>query len=123
VSEPWSYIVFVVVSVVIIGVIVKYYNLSPVHQAMRAIKEIRDVIVSPNVTRTSIDGALTIGMILFTAVCVFFFAVEKMGNVVSLLLTGVEKEGQSWIFICFLIFWTSIVVIASLLITSNEDRR
>jgi hypothetical protein len=118
----WPFVLYVVIGVIITGVIVKYYNLSPVHLAIAVMREIRQLVESPHVTRTSIDGALTIAMILFTAAAIFVFAIDKISEVISLLRTGVEREGQPPLFVCFLIFWTSIVVIVSLVITNNGKR-
>jgi hypothetical protein len=114
------WLLYAIAAVISIGVIVRYLNLSPVHLAIRALTEIRDVITNPNVTRTSIDGGLTILMSLVTVACVFFLLIEKLSSVVLLLVSGIEKENQSLLFIVFLMFFDALVVILSLLITRRS---
>jgi hypothetical protein len=117
-----NWILYVLVAVFIIGVIVKLFDLSPVHLALRAGKEIIEVITNKNITRTSIDGALTIMLAVFTAACVFFLLIERLSDFVMLLAYGIDKEHQPLLFIVFLMFFDAIVVIISILVTRDRDQ-
>jgi len=121
----WVVIFYIVFGTVVLGIIIKWCGLSPTHIARETIKEIGQIFTSKSITRMSIDGALTFALISFTAIVLIISSVHELGDYVSLLRTGVEKEGQASLLAIFMIFWTSIMGITSLIITDrpNGDRR
>ena len=82
-------------------------------------KEIGKTIRSRSITRTSIDGAITFSLILYTG-CVILVSMGELESYVSL-LNGVERPMQMIILIIVLMFWMSITAIVSLLITHRGE--
>ena len=116
----WAVIFEVIFGVAILGVVTRYFGLSSIHITRFLIEEIGKTVRSKDVTRTSIDGVLT------SALSFFFIyrpiiSIHELGSTVSLLQTGVEREGQAPILFIFMVFWTSIVGVVSLLITGGPN--
>ena len=116
----WAVICEVIFGVAILGVVTRYFGLSSIHITRFLIEEIGKTVRSKDVTRTSIDGVLT------SALSFFFIyrpiiSIHELGSTVSLLQTGVEREGQAPILFIFMVFWTSIVGVVSLLITGGPN--
>ena len=116
----WAVIFEVIFGVAILGVVTRYFGLSPIHITRFLIEEIGKTVRSQDVTRTSIDGVLTSALSLFSFI-VLIISIHELGSTVSLLQTGVEREGQAPILFIFMVFWTSIVGVVSLLITGGPN--
>jgi succinate dehydrogenase/fumarate reductase cytochrome b subunit len=119
----WALYFQITSGVILLGIVHRVFGFSPVHVALELIKEIFSVITNPAITKKSIDATLTCAMILFILVVVLSFAMHGLvGEYVTLLRSGVEREGQSAFLVVILIFLLGVVGILSLKYTDwRED--
>jgi hypothetical protein len=113
----WPVIFYVLFGLLVLWILVRWLHLSPVHIAIDVLKEITSVLARRDVTRTSIDGAVTIAMILFTAVTLLVVEMRELPEFLSIFRAGAETEGQPIFLVAFMIFMTSLTAILSLLVT------
>jgi type II secretory pathway component PulF len=62
-------------------------------------------------------GAITIALIVFTAVVLLFLQMRELPEFVSLFQRGVEGDGQSILLFTFMVFVTAVTTILSLIVT------
>jgi len=118
----WALYFQICSAVVLLYIVSKVFGFSPIHVALELIQQIGRVITNPVITRKSIDAALTFAMILFVLVVILLFAMHELGDYVTLLRTGVEREGQPASLVVCLIFILALVGILSLKYTDwRED--
>jgi hypothetical protein len=112
----WPIVFYIAFGVVMLIALVRLANLSPVHIAVEIIKEIGEVLPG-QVSRTAIDGALTLALIAFTAVVVLITLMHELPEILRFLNVGAETPDQFIYLIIFMVIATVITAILSLLIT------
>lgn len=112
----WPLVFYVFLAILAVGIVVKLLRLSPVEAAKELVAEVAKITSQP-VTRTGIDGALTISMILFTLIVLLVTLAQELPEILSMLKGGVETNSQSLFLLVFMICATGIAGLLSLLIT------
>jgi hypothetical protein len=112
----WPIVFYIAFGVVMLIALVRLANLSPVHIAVEIIKEIGEVLPG-QVSRTAIDGALTLALTAFTAVVVLITLMHELPEILRFLNVGAETPDQFIYLIIFMVIATVITAILSLLIT------
>jgi hypothetical protein len=69
---------------------VRWVKLSPAHTAIEILKEIIEILRLQELTRTSIDGATTIALIVYTAVVLLFLEMRELPDFLAIFQKGVE---------------------------------
>ena len=113
----WPVVFYILFGVFVLGVLVRWVKLSPAHIAIEILKEIVGVLRLQGLTRTSIDGATTIALIVFTAFVLLFSVMRELPDFLTIFGRGVEGEGQSILLVIFMVFITALTTILSLLVT------
>jgi hypothetical protein len=112
----WPVIFYIAFGVLMLIALVRLANLSPAHIAIEIIKEIGEVMRG-QVSRTAIDGAITLALIAFTAVVVLVTLMHELPEILRFLNVGAETPDQFIYQIIFMVIATIITAILSLLIT------
>ena len=113
----WPLVFYILFGLFSLGVLVRWVKLSPVHIAVEILKEIIAVLRLQGLTRTAIDGAITIAMIVFTSVVLLFFEMHELPEFISIFKRGVEDNGQSISLLILMVLVTALTAILSLLVT------
>ena len=102
----WPLVFYILFGLFALAVLVRWVKLSPVHIAIEILKEIIGVLRLQGLTRTTIDGAITISLIVFTAVVLLFLQMRELPEFLSIFQRGVEGDGQSILLFMFMVFVT-----------------
>jgi hypothetical protein len=113
----WPLVFYILFGLFALGVLVRWVKLSPVHIAIEILKEIIGVLQLQGLTRTTIDGVITVALIVFTAVVLLFLQMRELPEFLSIFQKGVEGEGQSILLFVFMTFLTAVTTILSLVVT------
>jgi hypothetical protein len=112
----WPVVFYIAFGVLMLIALVRLANLSPPHIAIEIIKEIGEVLRG-QVSRTAIDGAITLALIAFTAVVVLITLMHELPEILRFLNVGAETPDQFVYLIIFMVIATIITAILSLKIT------
>jgi hypothetical protein len=113
----WPLVFYILFGLFSLGVLVRWVKLSPAHIAVEILKEIIAVLRLQGLTRTAIDGAITIAMIVFTSVVLLFSEMHELPEFISIFKRGVEDNGQSISLLILMVLVTAFTAILSLLVT------
>ena len=79
---------------------------------MKEIVEEIGKVLHGQISRTAIDGALTLALIAFTALIVLTATMHELPEMMKVLKGGIEDANQ---FICLIMFMVCVTVIAALI--------
>jgi hypothetical protein len=118
-NVPWALGVDIIFCMIVLGILVKYFGLSPIHVFENIMEEIRKLFTG-QVSRTSIDGGITFSLLLFTAIVLLFTVMHELPEMLAIFKVGVDNENQSFFLFIFMVCTTIITAIISLLITGPK---
>lgn len=113
----WPLVFYILFGLFALGVLVRWVKLSPVHIAIEIVKEITGVLRLEGLTRTTIDGAITIALAVYTGIALLVLEMRELPEFLSIFHKGVEGKEQSILLCMFMIFVTAVTVILSLVVT------
>ena len=118
-SINWPIMFYVLCGVALLTFFMRFLDLSPLHVAVAAIREILSIFREggPANTRSMIDGILTVAGVLFTAIMAIPFVSEESSQYIEMLKTGVLHEHQAPYLFILMFFATCIATIISLWLT------
>jgi hypothetical protein len=94
--------------------IARLIGISPPHLLRDLLREVVELFTLPQMSRTAIDGAITLALIIMTIVVGLFCFMETVPSFLSIFVAGVEGKGQSVLFFIFMVFMLVIGGILSL---------
>jgi hypothetical protein len=119
----WDFVFYILFGLFSLGVLVRWVKLSPIHIAIEIFKEILGALGLKGMTRTNIDGAVTISFVFFSLLALLSAKMQELPDFLAFLAIfrrGVESQEQSLLLFLFMVFMTLFTMIVSLILTRRE---
>ena len=97
--------------------IARLIGISPPHILRDLLHEVIILFSSPKISRTAIDGALTVALILITILVGIYCFMLEVPGFLSIFVKGIEGEGQPLFLLVAMVFMLVIGGILSLFVT------
>jgi hypothetical protein len=97
--------------------IARLIGILPSHILLGLLHEVIGLFVNPEISRTSIDGALTVALILITVLVGIYCFLLEVPGFLSIFVKGIEGDGQPIFLLVTMVFMLVIGGILSLFVT------
>jgi hypothetical protein len=118
----WPMLIYVGFSVAVIVILSRYANINPVELALNLVREIIGLVTSGKITRTGIDGGITIGLFALAAITLVVAVMRDLPEALGLFGHGPERPTELLMLIVFFVVFIAVTGIISLVVTGPPKR-